>query len=112
MISAVVVGVGVALHNRVRSLVRGVVALLLAGCFYIDPINTAPPPMIQVPPPGPYHFNDTSSTTTSTAVAVDPDGDAMTFEWHCTECVPNVGTSPMYRVTFATHGSVQVRLIV
>jgi len=112
MISAVVVGVGVALHNGVRSLVRGVVALLLAGCFYIDPINTAPTAMIQLFPSGPYHFNDTSSTTTFTVVAVDPDGDAMTFEWHCTECVPNVGTSPMYRVTFATHGSVQVRLIV
>ena len=70
MISAAVVGLGVALHRGVRSLVRGVAALPLAACFYIDPVNTAPSATIQVTP-GPYHIHDAHPTVFS-AVARDP----------------------------------------
>ncbi len=110
MISAVVPGPGVALRSGVRSLVRCAAVLPLAACFYIDPINTAPTASIEVPT-GPFHINDTSSTKTFTAVAVDPDGDRMTFEWHCNGCVPNFGIGTTYSVRFASHASTEVRLI-
>lgn len=108
MISAAVPGLGVALDRGVRSLVRGVAAVLLSACFYIDPINTAPTATIQVPS-GPYFLNQ---SVTFTAVAIDPDGDKMSFQWFCNACIPNFGTSQIYRATFAAHGSVEVRLIV
>jgi hypothetical protein len=99
-------GPGVAFHSGVRSLLGGMATLSLAGCFYIDPINTAPMATIDVSP-GPYYVN---STATFTAVAVDPDGDKMHFEWRCTGCLPIFSTNPTYAVRIAVHGEIQVQL--
>lgn len=57
-------------------------ALLLTGCFYLDPVNERPAAQI-VPPAGPLHRGD---RVTVMAQFDDPEGQPGTYSWRVFAC--------------------------
>jgi len=104
MISGNVIGAGVAPGKLVRSVVLAA-AGLLAGCFYLDTVNTAP--VVEE-----IHASSgkISDPIVFTATVLDADGDAVGYHWTGTGCTPRESTQSTFIVMADGHNPVTATL--